>query len=204
MLNSKLHFHPHVDYLHSQALKLLGLICLITYNLSSPDSLKVLYITLIRSKLEYSSVVLNNLTLTDSNKLENIKRKFANLCYNWFILPIFFCNYEPVLNYLHFKTLYCRRQNLGALFLISVFKNKIDCCSVVDIVDLHVRTQQIRDLSTFNVSNVSRRRPSTRCVMAANNICKSLDVLKNACALIIPSLSYWVKSLYCCLYYLIA
>jgi hypothetical protein len=39
MLDSKLHFHRHVDYLHSQALKLLGLIRFITYNFSSLDSL---------------------------------------------------------------------------------------------------------------------------------------------------------------------
>jgi hypothetical protein len=55
MLDSKLHFHRHVDYLRSKALKLLGLIRFITYNFSSLDSLKVLYITLIRSKLEYAS-----------------------------------------------------------------------------------------------------------------------------------------------------
>jgi hypothetical protein len=41
---------------------------------------------------------------------------------------------------------------------------------------LLVPTKQIRDFSTFNVSNVSRLNPSTRCVTAANNICKSLDV----------------------------
>jgi hypothetical protein len=41
MLDSKLHFHCHVDYLHSQALKLLGLIRFITYNFSSLDSLKL-------------------------------------------------------------------------------------------------------------------------------------------------------------------
>jgi hypothetical protein len=32
MLDSKLHFHHHVDYLQSQALKLLRLIRFITYN----------------------------------------------------------------------------------------------------------------------------------------------------------------------------
>jgi hypothetical protein len=74
MLDSKLHFHRHVDYLRSQALKLLGLIRVITYNFSSLGSLKVLYITLIRSKLEYASVVWNNLNLADSNKLENIQK----------------------------------------------------------------------------------------------------------------------------------
>jgi hypothetical protein len=72
MLDSKLHFHRHVDYLHSQALKLLQLLIFITYNFSSLDSLKVLHITLIRSKLDYSSLIWNNFTLADSNKLENM------------------------------------------------------------------------------------------------------------------------------------
>jgi hypothetical protein len=85
MLDRKLHFHRHVDYLHSQALKLLRLIRSITYNFSSLYSLKVLYITLTRQKLEYAPVVWNILTLADSNKLEN--KKLANLCYNRFIQP---------------------------------------------------------------------------------------------------------------------
>jgi hypothetical protein len=51
MLYRKLHFRRHIDYLHFQALKLLGLIRLITYNFSSLDSLKVLYITLILTRL---------------------------------------------------------------------------------------------------------------------------------------------------------
>jgi hypothetical protein len=78
MLGSKLHFHRHIQYKHSKALKLLGLIHFITYNFSSLDSLKVLCITLILTKLEYASVVWNILSLADSSKLENIKRKFAN------------------------------------------------------------------------------------------------------------------------------
>jgi hypothetical protein len=49
MLDSKLYFLRHFDYLHSQALKLLGLIRYITYSFSSPVSLKVLHVTLIRS-----------------------------------------------------------------------------------------------------------------------------------------------------------
>jgi hypothetical protein len=74
MLDRKLHFHRHVDYLHSQALQLLRLIRFITYNFSSLYSLKVIYITLIRQKLEYASVVWNILTLADSNNLENIQK----------------------------------------------------------------------------------------------------------------------------------
>jgi hypothetical protein len=40
MLHIKLHFHRHVDCLHSQAPKLLGLIRFITYNFSPLDNLK--------------------------------------------------------------------------------------------------------------------------------------------------------------------
>jgi hypothetical protein len=47
MLERKLHFHRHVDYLHTQALKLLRIFRFITYNLPSLESLKVLYITII-------------------------------------------------------------------------------------------------------------------------------------------------------------
>jgi hypothetical protein len=47
----------------------------------------VIIIIIVRSNLEYASVAWNNLTLADSNKLENIQRKFTNLCYNRFIQP---------------------------------------------------------------------------------------------------------------------
>jgi hypothetical protein len=127
MLDSKLHFHHHIDYLYSRTLKLLGLIRFITYSLSSLDCLKVLYTALVRSNLEYVSVAWNNLTLEDSDKLENIQRKFVNFCYNRFIQSNCLRNYELILNYLHLKTLYSRQQHLDILFLVNVLKKKINC-----------------------------------------------------------------------------
>jgi hypothetical protein len=176
MLDSKLHFHRHTDYLYSRTLKPLGLIRFITYNFSSLDCLKVLYTALVRSNLEYASVAWNKLTLADSNKLENIQRKFVNLCYNRCIQSNCLCNYELILNYLHLKTLYFRRQHLNALFRVNVFKNKINSYSIMDTVGLHIPAKQIRDFSTFRVRNVSTLSPSTRCVIAANSIWRSLDI----------------------------
>jgi hypothetical protein len=74
MLKSKLYFHQQVNYVSSQTLKLLVHIRFITNtsSLSSLESFKISYIALITSKLEYSSVAWNIITLSDSNKLENI------------------------------------------------------------------------------------------------------------------------------------
>jgi hypothetical protein len=63
---------------NSNALKLLRLICFIIYHFSSLGNLKVLYIATIQQKFEYMSVTWNNLTLADSNKLENIQRSLQS------------------------------------------------------------------------------------------------------------------------------
>jgi hypothetical protein len=53
-----------------------------------------------------------------------------------------------------FKTIYFRRQNIDTLFLINIFNNKINCCSIMDTDGLRVPTKKIKDFSTVNVSNV--------------------------------------------------
>jgi hypothetical protein len=142
MLDSKLHFHRHIDNLYPQALKLLGLIRFITYNFSSLNCLEVFYTALVPSNLEYAPVAWNNLTLADSNKLENVQRKFVNLCCNRFIQSNYSRNYKLMLTYLHVKTLYSRRQHLDALFLVNVFKNKNNCYSIMDAVGLRIPAKQ--------------------------------------------------------------
>jgi hypothetical protein len=74
--DSKLYFHNHVDFLFSECIKILGLIRSITLRFSSFDCLLSLYIVLVRSRLEYASVVWNLITFTDSEKLERIQQKF--------------------------------------------------------------------------------------------------------------------------------
>jgi hypothetical protein len=70
MLDSKLYFHYHAYYVHSQAVRALVLIRYITYNFSPLDSLIVLCNASIGSKLEYASVVRIKLTSIGCDILE--------------------------------------------------------------------------------------------------------------------------------------
>jgi hypothetical protein len=85
-IDCKLHFHRHVDFLFSRSMKLLALIRILMFSFSTTDSLLMLYFALVRSKLEYAFVAWNSVTITNSNKLERVQRKFAALYQKIFFL----------------------------------------------------------------------------------------------------------------------
>lgn len=74
----------------------------------------------------------NDLTFSDSNKVENIWRTFESLCCSLCIQTHFLRNFNPILNHLNFKTLYCTRHYLSALYLVNALENEItaglSCC----------------------------------------------------------------------------
>jgi hypothetical protein len=132
-------------------LKLLGPIRLNTHNYSFIHGLKVLHIFLKLLELEYALIAWNKLTLGHSDKLENIQRKFGNLCYNRFIQPKAFCNRESVLIIYILRRLIPGGRMLTLFFLLT-FSQATDCCSIMGTVSLHVPIKYIRDFSSSNVS----------------------------------------------------
>jgi hypothetical protein len=127
-----------------------------------------LYITLVRSKLEYASVAWNSITSTDANKLERIQQRFAALCFNRFFPQVNY-NYSLALVKLKLYTLYIRRHRLDALFLTQVYFGLKFCPSVLEIVGLRVP-------ALFNVCSSSKNCPSARSASAANVVCRDVDV----------------------------
>jgi hypothetical protein len=143
-IDSKLHFHHHVDYIFSQAIRLLGLIRTETFSFSSLQSLLMLYYTSVRPKLEYASVAWNPITSTDASKLQRIQRKFVSLCRRRFFSHLPY-SYTNVLNYLKFHTLSDRRCHLDALFylMFSVVQNFVLLFSKLSAFECRLEISEI-------------------------------------------------------------
>jgi hypothetical protein len=79
-LDSILQFHENVNFIFSHWIKMLGLIRSVTFNYSTIGSILISCFALVKSNVEYTSVVWNAITSTDANKLERIRQKFTSLC----------------------------------------------------------------------------------------------------------------------------
>jgi hypothetical protein len=132
-------------------------------------SLLLLLLLLLYSKLEYESVAWNSIKSTDSSKLERVKEFFYLVPYQIFA-GVCYSNCKGILARLNISTLHSRRKHLDALFLINVFKNKINCSSIFDTISLQIPARIIRDLSTSVVSHNFKVSPLAKCVSAANVI----------------------------------
>jgi hypothetical protein len=86
-------------------------------------------------------------------------------------------NHINTLNKLNLQTLHVRRSHIDALFLIHVFRGTKFCPSALKAVGLLVPTRNIRNFSTFSCS--SSHCPTARCVLAANSVCKFVDIFSN-------------------------
>jgi hypothetical protein len=74
-----------------------------------------------------------------------MQNKFADLYYGRFY------QYDLILKCLGFRELYYRRRHLFVLFHFNIFKEKINCYSVVDTFKLSVSSKLVRKFSIFTV-----------------------------------------------------
>jgi hypothetical protein len=163
----------------SLCIKLLGLVHSSTFNFSSLEICTDhwLYITIVRSKLEFVSVVWNSFTSTNANKLDRIQNRFQVLSFNRFFTQVHNC-YSLALEELKVHTLRMRRFRLHALFRNHVYLGSKFCSSVLETVGLRVPAGYIRHFAFFNVCCSCKNCPSARCVSAAIVVCMDVDVFR--------------------------
>ena len=128
--NHHLSWNPQTDYIVSKASRMLSLIKRPCKGLDDSKTLRTLYCSLVRSNLEYCSVVWSPYTKRNTDKLERVQRRATK-----FILksddP-----YDIRLKKLNLMSLEKRRSLGDMTFLYKVLNGNIDI-DISKIIDFH-------------------------------------------------------------------
>lgn len=120
--DKSLTFNKHIDNIIAKAYKTLGFVLRTSKHFLNYETTLYLFKTLVRSKLEYASIIWNPVTQTGMSVLENVQRRFLKcLVYRLDgVYPIRGFPQGDLLNRFQLHSLESRRNILGILFLWSL------------------------------------------------------------------------------------
>jgi hypothetical protein len=125
--DSKLSFNDHVDLICGKARRMLGFVMRAGKYFKDPRTFTTLYNSLVRSNLEYASVIWNPHTANLKTKLERVQRKFLRfVATKCFKLDPEQINYSEIEAQLKLDTLELRRIFADVKFTVKSFNGEID------------------------------------------------------------------------------
>lgn len=176
MLDSKMAFTEHVSYICNKASKTLGFIFRIGKHFRQTHCLKVLYCSLVRSSLEFCSVVWAPFYQNGIQRIESIQRKFVRYAQRHITWPdpMNPPSYETRCNMLGLDQLSIRRDLAKSLFAADLLQARIDCPAVLEILDVNIRRRELRTHYFLRVpralTNYGRNEPVS-CMCRLFNSC---------------------------------
>ena len=144
-LDPKLSFSHHFDHIISKANRMLGFVKRSCRDFSSIPAFKSLYISLVRSNLEFANVIWSPNYQINVNRIENVQHKFVK--FMRFILSrsgIFLSN-DQTMSYLSLNTLSSRREYYDVCFAFKVLNGIIRCSDCLALFSIHVPTYSTRN-----------------------------------------------------------
>jgi Reverse transcriptase (RNA-dependent DNA polymerase) len=149
ILDYKLDFIKHIDSITSRAFRRLGFILRISIPFKNHCSLLILYFSLVRSIIEFGTVVWSPQYKIHITRIERIQKKLCkHLCYR-FGIPS--SNYDFFLQRFNIPSLASRRIYLDILFLYKILNNYIDSLSLLPNIGFKVPRLESRSHVTFHI-----------------------------------------------------
>jgi hypothetical protein len=164
-------FNEHTHNVLSAAYRSLGFVIRNAKGIQEVDALKALYLALVRSRLEYASLVWYPIYGVTVSSLEGIQRRFLK-----YLSYVF----NELLQSFDIQSLLLRRKINSALFLYHLVRGRVDCPDLLGKLSLRVPGPNLRSASTFVVptprTNLLRRSPLFHAVSNFSQIEQEADI----------------------------
>ncbi|XP_055615435.1 uncharacterized protein LOC129761723 [Toxorhynchites rutilus septentrionalis] len=181
ILNSKITFSEHIAYAVSKASKALGFIFRTTKHFTDIQCLKVLYCSLVRSILEYASVVWAPYYHNNIQRVESVQRKFVRYALrrlHWND-PQNLPRYEDRCKLLGLDQLCVRRNTARVVFVYDLIQANIDCSGLLSCINFNVRRRNLSNHEFLRLptarTNYSHHEPVASMARTFNRHFENID-----------------------------
>lgn len=139
-MQSNLKFNDHYRHIVNKALKKLGFVIRNSRNFVNCDTVILLYNALVRSQLEYASIIWSPRTLSSCDLIERVQKRFLRYLYvrqnNAYPYMI---SYVSMLRDFNFQKLEERRQIQAVIFVFNIVNNlRYGDCSLINFIPFYV------------------------------------------------------------------
>lgn len=149
LFNSDVTFSSHIDNIIIKAFRMLGFIRRNCKYVSDTLALKVLYFALVRSILEYNSVIWSPSYNVHINRLERVQNKFARMLLWRHHFPYENIDYSVRLLLLGIDSLHERRERALLFFLAKILYGDINSSSLLAKINFRVPQRSTRSRLLF-------------------------------------------------------
>lgn len=176
----KLTFIGHINYLVPKAYSLLYFIRRNVSDFSDPYTMKILFTSFVRSKLEYASVIWSPIASKHIGRIEKVQKSFLKFALRSLNFTDPIPSYESRCMLISLKTLESRRVIASIMFLHGITSGSIDCPELLSFIRFNVPCRRLRHFDTFNIemhsTNYASNEPIVRAMKHFNSICNNIDL----------------------------
>ena len=169
-MDPAINFNHHVTTIANASCRVLGAITRVTRGFSNPLCILRLFSSLVRSRVEYASVVWNCIGVTNSGVIESVQRRFVRVLFDRYFQPNYFYSYERICELVKLDSLHNRRTIRGLTYLYRIVNGIIDSPELLSHIFLHVPRRSSRLYTLFYPPDFYHAAPMTRLQLTYNHL----------------------------------
>lgn len=155
LLDSKLSYTNHIEFITNKANRAWGMIRRYAGEFTNPYVIKMLYVSFVRSILEYASIVWYPYYNVHIFKIEAIQKRFLRFALRglpW-VDPNTLPSYQSRLKLIGLEPLEIRREVARTIFLHRLLIGEIDSPEILSLLNINIPTAGLRNQRFFNIAH---------------------------------------------------